>query len=72
VAIRSPGRVARQADKKDYPYSGPPWPLDRTAIESFATHELTQVRIGAIPDPTDPDTHRWMAGFCHVGGPAAG
>jgi SAM-dependent methyltransferase len=63
--------IAVVANKKDDPQSGPPWPLDRAEIESFATHELTQVRIDAIPDPTDPDTHRWMAEFCHVGGPSA-
>jgi hypothetical protein len=59
-------------DKKDDIRSGPPWALDRTESESFATHELTQVRIGTIGDTTDPDMHRWLAEFCHVHGPSAG
>jgi SAM-dependent methyltransferase len=64
--------IAVVADKKDDEYSGPPWPLDRTEIESFATHELTQVRIDTIDDPADPDNRRWLAEFCHVDGPAVG
>jgi len=54
-------------DKTGDTYSGPP---DRAAIESFATHELTQVRIDAIQDPTDSDIDRWMAKFRHVDGPS--
>jgi hypothetical protein len=50
-------------DKKDDICSGPLLPLDRIASESFATHELTQVRIDGIGDPTDPDTHHWLAEF---------
>jgi hypothetical protein len=57
-------------DKKDDACSGPPWPLDRIESESFATHELTQVRIGANGDPTDPDSHRRLAEFRHVHRPS--
>jgi SAM-dependent methyltransferase len=76
AALVGPGgtllAIAVIADKKDDIYSGPPWPLNRAEVESFATHELTQVRIDAIPDPTDPDIHRWLAEFCHVDGPQVG
>jgi SAM-dependent methyltransferase len=63
--------IAVVADKKDDIYSGPPWPLDRAEVESFATHELTQVRIDTIRDPADPDIRRWLAEFRHVDGSPA-
>jgi len=55
--------IAVVDDKKDDACSGPLWPLDRIESDSFATHELTQVRIGVIGDPTDPDIHHWLAEF---------
>jgi len=42
---------------------GPPWPLDRSAIESFGADGLTAVRIEDLPDPASPTVHRWRAEF---------
>jgi SAM-dependent methyltransferase len=54
-------------DEKDGPLSGPPWPLTRPEVESFATRELIQVRIADYRDPDDPGWFRWLAEFRHVG-----
>ncbi|HEX4724847.1 MAG TPA: class I SAM-dependent methyltransferase [Pseudonocardiaceae bacterium] len=54
-------------DEKDGPVSGPPWPLTRPEVESFATRELIQVRIADHRDPDDPGWFRWLAEFRHVG-----
>jgi len=43
------------------PSDGPPWPLSRADIESFAVEGLEIVSIEEIRDP--PDTHRWRAVF---------
>jgi SAM-dependent methyltransferase len=40
---------------------GPPWPLSRTDIESFAVEGLKVVSVEEIRDP--PETHRWRAVF---------
>jgi SAM-dependent methyltransferase len=40
---------------------GPPWPLSRADIESFALEGLEMVSIEEIRDP--PETHRWRAVF---------
>jgi SAM-dependent methyltransferase len=50
--------VARDAGER---VSGPPWPLSRTEIESFAVEGLQKVSVEEIRDP--PDTHRWRAVF---------
>jgi SAM-dependent methyltransferase len=42
---------------------GPPWPLVRAEVESFATDDLRPVRIEALPDPAEPDVRRWRAEF---------
>jgi SAM-dependent methyltransferase len=43
------------------PMDGPPWPLSRADIESFAVEGLEMVSVEEIRDP--PDTHRWRAVF---------
>ena len=40
---------------------GPPWPLTRSDIESFATEGLIAVEIEELREP--PDMHRWRAVF---------
>jgi SAM-dependent methyltransferase len=44
---------------------GPPWPLSRADIESFALEGLEMVSIEEIRDP--PETHRWRAVFTRPG-----
>jgi SAM-dependent methyltransferase len=41
---------------------GPPWPLDRREVESFATGSLRLVRIEELFDDNPPG-HRWRAEF---------
>jgi SAM-dependent methyltransferase len=48
--------VARDAGE---PANGPPWPLSRTDIETFAVEGLEMVSVEELRDP--PDTHRWRA-----------
>jgi SAM-dependent methyltransferase len=50
--------VAREADEL---VDGPPWPLSRADIESFAVEGLEMVSLEEIRDP--PETHRWRAVF---------
>jgi SAM-dependent methyltransferase len=40
---------------------GPPWPLSRNDIESFAVEGLEVVSVEEIPDPAE--SHRWRAVF---------
>lgn len=54
-------------DEKDGPVAGPPWPLSRPEVESFATRELIQVQIADYRNPDDPGWFRWLAEFRHVG-----
>ena len=53
--------VAADADEES---EGPPWPLSRTDIESFAVEGLEVVSVEEIRDP--PDTHRWRAVFTRL------
>jgi SAM-dependent methyltransferase len=50
--------VAADANEQS---EGPPWPLSRTDIESFAVEGLKVVSVEEIRDP--PETHRWRAVF---------
>ncbi|WP_020667277.1 alpha/beta fold hydrolase [Amycolatopsis nigrescens] len=50
--------LAIEAVREDPAVQGPPWPLTRREIESFATGGLTPVRVEEIADP-----HRWRAEF---------
>jgi SAM-dependent methyltransferase len=43
----------------DPPVDGPPWPLSRADIESFAVEGLEVVSIEEVRDP--PGTHHWRA-----------
>ena len=49
--------IASGRDAADGPVAGPPWPLTRAEIESFATRGLEAVRIEELPGP------RWRAEF---------
>jgi SAM-dependent methyltransferase len=50
--------VARDSDE---PVDGPPWPLSRADIESFAVEDLSVVSLEEVRDP--PGTHHWRAVF---------
>jgi SAM-dependent methyltransferase len=51
--------VLAVARDNDEPVDGPPWPLSRADIESFAVNGLEKVSLEEIRDP--PETHRWRA-----------
>jgi SAM-dependent methyltransferase len=53
--------VLAAASDGDEPVDGPPWPLSRNDIESFAVEGLELVSVEESRDP--PDTHRWRAVF---------
>jgi hypothetical protein len=40
---------------------GPPWPLTRAQVESFATAGLAPVRIERLRDAVRPEVFRWRA-----------
>jgi len=42
---------------------GPPWPLTRREIGTFAGYGIEPVRIEDVPLSDDPDAHRWRAEF---------
>jgi SAM-dependent methyltransferase len=45
------------------PADGPPWPLTRAEIESFAAGALESVSIDIVDHPTQPGSRRWRAEF---------
>jgi SAM-dependent methyltransferase len=49
--------IASGREEADGPVDGPPWPLTRAEVESFATRGLEAVRIEALPGP------RWRGEF---------
>ncbi|TMJ04585.1 MAG: class I SAM-dependent methyltransferase [Alphaproteobacteria bacterium] len=53
--------IARARDGAG-PVAGPPWPLARQEIMSFAAHGLRCGTIEQLPDPTDGKPH-WRAAF---------
>jgi SAM-dependent methyltransferase len=53
--------VLAAASEADESVDGPPWPLSRADVESFAVEGLELVSIEEFRDP--PDTHRWRAVF---------
>jgi SAM-dependent methyltransferase len=55
----------------DGAYGGPPWPLRRDEIESFASEGLSVGRIEDIADPA-AGTHRWRAEFLRPSDGASG
>lgn len=42
---------------------GPPWPLTRSEIDSFAIDGLRAVEVEQLPRPDNPDAYRWRAVF---------
>jgi SAM-dependent methyltransferase len=42
---------------------GPPWPLTRAEIDSFAAGDLEALRVERLPRPDVPGTDRWRAVF---------
>jgi SAM-dependent methyltransferase len=55
--------VARDVDEA---VNGPPWPLSRADIESFAVEGLEVLSLDEIRDP--PGTHHWRAVFSRPAG----
>ncbi len=55
--------LAAAREEDEGPVEGPPWPLTRAEVESFATNGLEPVRIERLQDPADPDVDRWRAEF---------
>jgi SAM-dependent methyltransferase len=52
---------------------GPPWPLTRTELDSFATDELEVVHVEQASLPSRPDSKQWRALFRRsVASPTAG
>ena len=49
--------IASGRDEADGPVNGPPWPLTRGEVESFASGGIESVRIDQLPGP------RWRAEF---------
>ncbi|MGH3314030.1 MAG: class I SAM-dependent methyltransferase [Streptomyces sp.] len=42
---------------------GPPWPLTRSEVESFAAGGLRAIRVEQVPRPEQPGAYRWRAEF---------
>ncbi|MFD6268665.1 class I SAM-dependent methyltransferase [Nocardia asteroides] len=51
------------ADIATTPIPGPPWPLTAGDIDTFATPDLTAVRVERLPRPDAPGRQRWRAEF---------
>jgi SAM-dependent methyltransferase len=58
--------VLAVAGDGDEPIDGPPWPLSRADIESFAVEGLEVLSLEEIRDP--PGTHHWRAVFSRLAG----
>ncbi|GAB3923154.1 methyltransferase domain-containing protein [Kribbella albertanoniae] len=60
VVIASP----RADGQPDDEIEGPPWPLTRGTVESFASApDLRLISLDQVPAPTDPTAFRWRAEF---------
>ncbi len=55
--------AARPDDVPDEAVEGPPWPLTRAAIDSFATPDLRLIQVIQSPSPVDPAIQRWRAEY---------
>jgi Methyltransferase domain len=55
--------ISTALGEHDDPDSGPPWPLTREEVESFAGDGLRLERVEAIPSPDVPEISRWRAEF---------
>jgi SAM-dependent methyltransferase len=51
---------------------GPPWPLTRQEVESFATGGLQQATLDEVPTDDDLSVFRWCATFTRPTAPTAG
>ncbi|MEV5968211.1 class I SAM-dependent methyltransferase [Kribbella sp. NPDC051952] len=56
-------QAARPDDQADADIEGPPWPLTRAAIDSFATPDLRMIQLTESPSPVDPTVLRWRAEY---------
>ncbi|WP_405058542.1 class I SAM-dependent methyltransferase [Kribbella sp. NBC_01505] len=55
---------SRAEGQPDAEVEGPPWPLTRATLESFASApDLRLIELEASPSPTDPTSKRWRAEF---------
>ncbi|SCK41830.1 bifunctional 2-polyprenyl-6-hydroxyphenol methylase/3-demethylubiquinol 3-O-methyltransferase UbiG [Streptomyces sp. WMMB 322] len=45
---------------------GPPWPLTRSEVESFAVRGMRTAEVEQVPHPGDPHVLRWRAEFRRV------
>ncbi|TDD13249.1 class I SAM-dependent methyltransferase [Kribbella turkmenica] len=55
--------AARPDDRPDDAVEGPPWPLTRATIESFATPDLRLIQVIQSPSPAGPTIQRWRAEY---------
>jgi SAM-dependent methyltransferase len=55
--------AARPDDQPDEAVEGPPWPLTRATIDSFATSDLRLIQVIQSPSPADPAIQRWRAEY---------
>ena len=54
--------IAGVGDAPTPPEDGPPWPLTRAEVESFASGDLRPIRIELV-DAAQPGDRRWRAEF---------
>ena len=55
--------IAAAREASDDPSEGPPWPLLRTEVASFAAGTLRAVRIEGLGEASSPSATRWRAEF---------
>lgn len=55
--------IAAAREPSDGTVDGPPWPLLRGEVESFASGTLRAVRIEGLGEPSSPHPVRWRAEF---------
>jgi SAM-dependent methyltransferase len=66
VALEGKLLVLAVAQDGDAPVTGPPWPLSRADIESFAVEGLVAVSLELVREP--PGMHHWRAVFTRPAG----
>ncbi|GAA4256038.1 methyltransferase domain-containing protein [Dactylosporangium darangshiense] len=54
--------IAAAADEGERSEEGPPWPLTRAEVESFA-HQATGLRLVSVEEFREGGSHRWRAQF---------
>ena len=54
--------IAGVGDAPTPPEDGPPWPLTRAEVESFASGDLRPIRLELV-DAAQPGDRRWRAEF---------